>query len=611
MQSTGKLLQLLQAADIVLHVLPTGAGAGGGDGISGLNQHGNDGLGLHVAVVRLDGVDDDGILLELPGKIRAQLNVAALYLVVNGLAQIMEQSGALGKRHVDAELGCHQARDVRDLDGVVQNVLTIGRAVFLAAQELDELGVQVVDAGLKRGAFALDLDGVVDLAAGLFDHVFDAGGMDAAVGDELFERQPRDLAADRVERGDGNGLRRVVDDEVDAGDGLKRADVAALAADDAALHFVAGQRHHADGGLAAVVGSAAADGLTDQIACNVVAVLLQVGLIGGNAHCLFVGQLLVHLVQQHFAGIFLAQTGQRFQPLHLLGTLMAKQRRAGWYYLMPGTVLITIMSFIPIINGFLTSLKTGSSANMKWASPLTYNYTRMFKDALFLRSMGNTFLYLVVEVPIMLILAILLAQLLNNHDLKFKGFFRTCVFLPCATSLVSYSLIFKSLFATDGLVNTVLCKLGILQTHYNFLGNPTSAKIIIILALIWRWTGYNMVFFLAGLQNIDYSVYEAAKIDGANGWQTFWKITVPLLMPTIVMTAIMSINGTLQLFDESVNLTAGGPANATITMSHYIYNNSMGQGVANFGYASALSFVIFMMVAILSFISMKAGDKRD
>ena len=151
----------------------------------------------------------------------------------------------------------------------------------------------------------------------------------------------------------------------------------------------------------------------------------------------------------------------------------------------------------------------------------------------------------------------------------------------------------------------------ILQTHYNFLGNPTSAKIIIILALIWRWTGYNMVFFLAGLQNIDYSVYEAAKIDGANGWQTFWKITVPLLMPTIVMTAIMSINGTLQLFDESVNLTNGGPANATITMSHYIYNNSMGQGVANFGYASALSFVIFVMVAILSFISMKAGDKRD
>ena len=290
---------------------------------------------------------------------------------------------------------------------------------------------------------------------------------------------------------------------------------------------------------------------------------------------------------------------------------MAKQRRAGWFYLLPGTLLITIMSFIPIINAVFTSLKTGSSANMKWAEPLFYNYTRMLKDQLFQRSMVNTFLYLIIEVPIMLILAMLLSQLLNNHDLRFKGLFRTCVFLPCATSLVSYSLIFKSLFATEGLVNTILVKIGILETNYNFLGNPTSAKIIIIIALIWRWTGYNMVFFLAGLQNIDYSVYEAAKIDGANGWQTFWKITVPLLRPTIVMTAIMSINGTLQLFDESVNLTNGGPANSTITMSHYIYNNSFGQGVANFGYASALSFIIFVMVAVLSFINMKVGDKRD
>ena len=291
--------------------------------------------------------------------------------------------------------------------------------------------------------------------------------------------------------------------------------------------------------------------------------------------------------------------------------LIQKQKAAGWAFLTPATIMIVIMSFYPMVRAFIISLQTGTGANMKFAEPIFSNYKRMFADKVFVKSIGNTFFYLIIQVPIMLILAILLAQLLNNHDLKFKGFFRTCVFLPCATSLVSYSLIFKSLFATDGLINTVLCKLGILQTHYNFLGNPTSAKIIIILALIWRWTGYNMVFFLAGLQNIDYSVYEAAKIDGANGWQTFWKITVPLLMPTIVMTAIMSINGTLQLFDESVNLTAGGPANATITMSHYIYNNSMGQGVANFGYASALSFVIFMMVAILSFISMKAGDKRD
>ena len=292
-------------------------------------------------------------------------------------------------------------------------------------------------------------------------------------------------------------------------------------------------------------------------------------------------------------------------------SITGKQRAAGWMYLAPATILIFIMSFWPIIQAVITSFKTGSSANMQWANPLTYNYTRMFQDAVFKRSIGNTFLYLIIEVPIMLVLAILLAQLLNNKHLKFKGLFRTCVFLPCATSLVSYALIFKSLFATQGLINTILVKLGILENNFNFLGTGWSAKIIIIVALIWRWTGYNMVFFLAGLQNIEYSVYEAAKIDGASGWRTFWSITVPLLKPTIVMTTIMSINGTLQLFDESVNLTKGGPANATITMSHYIYNGSFGEGVANFGYASAMSVIVCIMVAILAFINLKVGDKRD
>ena len=292
-------------------------------------------------------------------------------------------------------------------------------------------------------------------------------------------------------------------------------------------------------------------------------------------------------------------------------SITGKQKAAGWIYLAPATILIFIMSFWPIIQAVITSFKTGSSANMQWANPFAYNYTRMFQDAVFKRSIGNTFLYLIIEVPIMLVLAILLAQLLNNKHLKFKGLFRTCVFLPCATSLVSYALIFKSLFATQGLINTILVKLGILESNFNFLGTGWSAKIIIIVALIWRWTGYNMVFFLAGLQNIEYSVYEAAKIDGASGWRTFWSITVPLLRPTIVMTTIMSINGTLQLFDESVNLTKGGPANATITMSHYIYNGSFGEGVANFGYASAVSVVVFIMVAILAFINLKVGDKRD
>ena len=292
-------------------------------------------------------------------------------------------------------------------------------------------------------------------------------------------------------------------------------------------------------------------------------------------------------------------------------SLLAKQKAAGWGFLTPASLLIFAMSFYPMVRAFITSLQTGPAAKLTWADPIFKNYTRMVNDKIFLTAMGNTFLYLAIQVPVMLILAILRAQLLNNKDLKFRGLFRTLIFLPCATSLVSYSLIFKTLFAREGLINAVLMSLGIIQENINWLGTGSTAKAVIIIALLWRWTGYNMVFFLAGLQNIEYSVYEAASIDGANGWKTFWHVTVPLLRPVIVMTGIMSINGTLQLFDESVNLTAGGPANATITMSHYIYNNALGQGVANFGYASALSFIVFILVGILAFINLKVGDTRD
>jgi len=143
----------------------------------------------------------------------------------------------------------------------------------------------------------------------------------------------------------------------------------------------------------------------------------------------------------------------------------------------------------------------------------------------------------------------------------------------------------------------------------NWLNDPTGAKAVIILALIWRWTGYNMVFYLSSMQSIDYSIYEAARIDGASPFTQLTKITMPLLKPIILVTAIMSTNGTLQLYDESVALTNGGPANASITMSHYIYNTTFVTS-PNFGYAAAMSFMILIMVAILSAIQMKVGDKR-
>lgn len=289
-------------------------------------------------------------------------------------------------------------------------------------------------------------------------------------------------------------------------------------------------------------------------------------------------------------------------------TLSKRENLTGWAFLTPAAILILIMSFIPIIQAFILSFKTGIGVNMEFAG--IKNYVRMFQDGVFMQAMKNTFFYLIIQVPIMLVMALILATMLNNRNLKLKGFFRTCIFLPCATSLVSYAIIFKSLFASDGLINLILVNTGILDTAYNFLGNATSARIVIIIALLWRWTGYNMIFYLSGMQNIEYSVYEAAKIDGANAFKQFTSITVPLLKPTILLTGIVSVNGTLQLFDESVNLTNGGPANATITMSHYIYNVSF-KYVPNFGYAAAMSFLILVLVATLAFIQMKVGDKRD
>ena len=290
-------------------------------------------------------------------------------------------------------------------------------------------------------------------------------------------------------------------------------------------------------------------------------------------------------------------------------TMERKQSVAGWAFLAPAAIMIFVFSFWPMFQAFLISLKKGLPTALQYSDPLWRNYQFMLKDKVFIQSVTNTFTYLIVQVPIMLVLAIIFASLLNNRDLKFRGVFRTCIFLPCATGLVAYSMIFRTLFTYDGMVNALLLNLGIISERINWLNDPSTAKAVIIIGLIWRWTGYNMVFFLSGMQGIEYSIYEAARIDGANQFQQLIKITIPLLKPIILVTGIMSTNGTLQLFDESVNLTRGGPSNTTITMSHYIYNK-MFVGNPNFGYAAAMSFVILIMVAILSAIETKVGDKR-
>ena len=283
-----------------------------------------------------------------------------------------------------------------------------------------------------------------------------------------------------------------------------------------------------------------------------------------------------------------------------------KRNLTGWAFLLPASTLIFVFCFYPMVQALILSFQKGTGSAVQPAG--FANYARILKDATFQQCLFNTIFYFVIQVPIMLILALILAQLLNSPDIKGKGIYRTMIFLPCATSLVSYSMIFKSLFANDGLVNRVLSTVGI--PTVDWFQNAWAARWVIVIALIWRWTGYNMVFYLAGLQNIDYSIYEAARIDGASPIQQFIHLTIPLLKPTILLTAIMSTSGTLQLFDESVNLTAGGPGKATMTLTHYIYNISFVE-TPKFNYAAALSVFILVVVAVLSAIQMKVGDKRD
>ncbi|MCI6090722.1 MAG: sugar ABC transporter permease [Solobacterium sp.] len=280
-----------------------------------------------------------------------------------------------------------------------------------------------------------------------------------------------------------------------------------------------------------------------------------------------------------------------------------KYNLTGWAFLLPAAILIFVFCFYPMAQAIMLSFKKAGGVSAGLA-----NYARIFQDKTFQQCLFNTFFYFLVQVPIMLILALILAQLLNSPKIKCKGLFRTLIFIPCATSLVSYSMIFKSLFAPEGIVNRVLMAVGL--NAVSWFESPWPARWVIVIALIWRWTGYNMVFYLAGLQNIDYDIYDASYIDGATPFQQFTRITIPLLKPTILMTAIMSTSGTLQLFDESMNLTAGGPGKSTMTLAHYIYNISFVE-TPMFNYAAALSVSILVMVAVLSIIQMKVGDKRD
>lgn len=276
------------------------------------------------------------------------------------------------------------------------------------------------------------------------------------------------------------------------------------------------------------------------------------------------------------------------------------EKTAPYFFLSPVILIFALFMVYPIIKSLI--LCTQSFVGGEYVFVGASNFIKLFKDPIFWKSLSNTFIYLIIQVPIMVFLSLLLAVLLDSKFLRGKGFFRMSLFLPAITALVAYAMIFKLMLNTDyGMINHFIGLFGF--DKIDWLNTAWGARISIILGITWRWTGYNMIIMIAGLQGIPTELYESAEIDGANHIQKFFRITIPMVKPIILFVAMTSTIGTLQLFDESYILTSGGPDNATITIGHYLYNN--GFQFFKFGYASAISYTLVVIIALLSYLQFK------
>ena len=276
-----------------------------------------------------------------------------------------------------------------------------------------------------------------------------------------------------------------------------------------------------------------------------------------------------------------------------------------YVFIAPAVLLFSVFMLYPIISSLILSFQTSVGGELVFNG--IDNYKRLMSDTIFHTALKNTFIIMIIQVPLMLFLALVLASAMNSALLKFKGFFRVAFFLPAVTALVSYAIIFSIMLMNDGVINQLLTTLGL--SSIPWLSHPIWAKAALIMAMTWRWVGYNMVIYLAAMQNITEDVYEAASMDGAGKIRQFFSITIPQLKPVILFTAILSTIGTLQLFDEPFVLTGGGPSDATLTIGMYLYQT--GFRYFDFGYASTIAYVIVVLIAVLSFIQFKVtGDDK-
>lgn len=281
----------------------------------------------------------------------------------------------------------------------------------------------------------------------------------------------------------------------------------------------------------------------------------------------------------------------------------AKEKIDGWLFILPVFLLALVFFVGPLVVAFILSFKeyslldSGSMLSAKWVG--LNNYKEVLTDSVFHKALTNTTIYALGVVPTQLIIALGLA-LICNSAIKNKGFFRTAYYIPTITSAVAVSIMFLFLFKTDGLINHILGSFGI--EAQRFFGSSKYALPTIMLMAVWSSVGLYMVIFLAGLQEIPETLYEASKIDGASKWKQFIYITVPMLKPTIFFNLVVSFIGTFQVFDQAfiVSGGTGGPMNSTMTVVLYLYRT----GFRDFrmGYASAIAFVLFAIIFILTLI---------
>jgi len=280
-----------------------------------------------------------------------------------------------------------------------------------------------------------------------------------------------------------------------------------------------------------------------------------------------------------------------------------------YIFISPFYILFVLFGLGPIIFSLVVSMY-----DWRGVRPGDFifleNYITLFKEPNFYKSLANTVYIWLGTVPVMIFLALVFAVLLNSKLVRWRGAFRTVYFLPVVTSLIITGLIFASLFSTSyGLANNILTHFGLEPVQW--LSDSRYMKLILILAILWRWTGNDMVIMLAGLQSIPMEIYEAARVDGANEVQNFWHITVPLMIPVILFDLIISTIGTFNLFEEPYALfggPGGGVRGAALVTGLYLYSNAFVN--ARFGFGSSIAWVLAAIIFALSMIQLKVGSRK-